>query len=85
MKVILALLVLFTLGCESRRVVVIKPDGTTVTYNRSSLFAESNSEGLSLARDGEDVVLEVGPTGSKTDLEALLEAIKIGATLSPVP
>ena len=73
-------------GCEARRVVVEKPDGTRVTYNRNTLFSESNSDGLSLVRDGEDVALEVGPTGSKTDLEALMEAIKIGTQLAvPAP
>lgn len=83
MKYWLSLILVFCTACESRRVFVERPDGTKVTYNRNSIFAESNSEGLSLAKDGEDVVLEVGPTGSKTELEALLEAIKIGTTLVP--
>jgi len=73
-------------GCESRRVVVERPDGTVVTYNRASMFAESNSDGLSFARDGEDVILEIGPTGSKTELEALLQAIELGAKYAaPAP
>lgn len=72
-------------GCESRTVKVERPDGTLVTYHRASIFAESNSDGLSMVRDGEDVALEVGPTGSKTDAELLLEAIKLGAGLGPVP
>jgi len=69
-------------ACESRRVVVVRPDGTSVTYNRTSMFADSNSDGLSLVRDGDDVALEVGPTGSSTDLETLMEAIKLGAGIA---
>lgn len=69
-------------GCESRRVIVVRPDGTSVTYNRTSMFADSNSDGLSLVRDGEDVALEVGPTGSTTDLETLMQAIKLGAGIA---
>ena len=58
-------------GCESRSATVIYPNGIVVEYQRASLFTESSTDGLSFVRDGDDIALEIKPTGSKTDAAQL--------------
>ena len=85
-SILLAGALILTLGCETRGVTVTRPDGTVVAYNRASLFSSSNSDGLNFSRDGEDVFLEIGPTGSETEFEALIKAIQFGAKIAvPAP
>ena len=78
--------VLCLAACQHTSVEVIYTDPPTVQYDRWALFTDFSTDGLSFVRDGDDIVLEIKPTGSKTDLETLLQAIQIGAGLAaPVP
>lgn len=72
-----ALLVLT--GCEARSFQATRPDGTVITYNRITAIGDSQSEGVSVSKDGEDLSVEVGATGSQAKVEllkAVLDAIK---------
>lgn len=74
----LAVLLLCT-GCESRTFTAERPDGTRITYNRVSIIGDSSSEGVSVSKQGEDLTVDVGATGSQAKVEligAMLEAIK---------
>lgn len=74
----LAALLLCT-GCESRTFTAERPDGTVITYHRATVFGDSASEGVTVSKDGDDLLVEVGSTGSKANLEAL--GTVIGAAL----
>jgi len=74
----LAVLLLCT-ACESRTFTATRPDGTVITYHRATIFGDSASEGVSVSKDGDDLLVEVGSTGSKANLEAL--GTVIGAAL----
>lgn len=65
------LLVLCLLGCESRNFTATRPDGTVIQYHRVSIMGDSSSEGVSVAKQGDDLTVDVGPTNSQARLEAL--------------
>ena len=76
----------FLAGCESRVFTATRPDGTRVTYSRITILGESSTEGVEVSKDGDDFVVQVGSTGSKTDAEALLRGIELGLKLAaPIP
>lgn len=76
-------------GCESRSFAVTRPDGTTIEYDRMTVFGDSNTEGVSVSRVGEDVNVEVGATGSTSNAEQMLGLIldlaRAGAAAGGVP
>ena len=78
--VILALAVLLLCtACEARKFVAVRPDGTTITYERISIIGDSSSEGVSVSKQGDDLTVDVGATGSQAKVEligAMLDAIK---------
>lgn len=59
-------------GCESRNFTASRPDGTVVSYHRISIMGDSTSEGVSVAKQGEDLTVDVGATGSQAKAEILL-------------
>lgn len=65
-------------GCETRTFTATRPDGTAIRYSRTTLLGESASEGVSVSKAGEDLTVDVGATGSKTDAEIAIEAFGIG-------
>lgn len=72
---LVALLVTCT-GCEARKFTATRPDVTFITYER---VGDSHSEGVSVSKQGEDLTVDVGATGSEAKVEvlqAVLEAIK---------
>ena len=71
---LLAMTALLMLGCESRTVVYQTPDGRSLKYSRVSIFGDSSSEGVSVSKDGDDLTVDVGATGSQSRTE-LLQAI----------
>jgi hypothetical protein len=78
--VALAVLVLMS-GCEGRTFVreeIIDGVPVRTSYSRWTLMGESSSEGVSVAKDGDDFTVDVGPTGSKTDAQIAIEAFGIG-------
>lgn len=71
--------IMFFSGCESRTVTYSTPDGRSLTYQRISIIGDSSSEGVSVSRDGDDLTVDVGATGSKARVEvlgAVVEALK---------
>lgn len=76
-------------GCESRSFTVTRPDGTTIDYDRVTMFGDSNTEGVSVSRVGDDVNVEVGATGSTSNAEQMLGLIldlaRAGAAAGGVP
>jgi|14BtaG_2_1085337.scaffolds.fasta_scaffold01724_5 hypothetical protein len=58
-------------ACESRNFTATRPDGTTITYRRVSIIGDSSSEGVSVSKQGEDLTVDVGATGSQAKIEAL--------------
>lgn len=73
--------ILALLGCESRNFEATRPDGTVVRYHRMTLFGESSSEGVSIAKAGDDLAVDVGPTGSETNVQAAIEAFGYGVSV----
>ncbi len=63
-------------GCESRHVALTRPDGFTADYKRVTIFGTSDTEGLTLSKDGESYTLEVKPTHSDTTAETLAGVIR---------
>ncbi len=72
------LLVPFLAGCESRSVEVVRGDGSYLTYNRVTFWGESNTDGIDVAKEGEDFAASVGPTGSKTLADIVAEGYGVG-------
>lgn len=76
--VLLALTVLILCtACESRTFTAQRPDGTVITYNRISVIGDSSSEGVSVSKQGDDLTVDVGPTGSQAKVEVLGEIVKM--------
>ena len=76
---VLAAAVVLIAGCEARKFTAVRPDGTVITYERATFIGDSQSEGVSVAKQGEDLTVDVGATGSQAKVEvlqAVLEAIK---------
>lgn len=72
-----ALVLACSAGCESRRFVATRPDGTVITYHRATILGDSASEGVTVAKDGDDLVVEVGATGSQAKIDALFAVLEI--------
>lgn len=68
---ILAAILMTCVGCESRTVTYSTPDGRSLKYNRVSILGDSSSEGVTIARQGEDLSVDVGATGSQAKTELL--------------
>jgi hypothetical protein len=76
---ILAALLVTCAGCEARKFTATRPDGTVITYERVTAIGDSQSEGVSVSKAGDDLTVDVGATGSEAKVEvlqAVLEAIK---------
>ena len=75
-KTLLAAAVAVTLaantGCEARKFTAVRPDGTTITYERITAIGDSSSEGVSVSKQGDDLTVDVGATGSEARAEVLL-------------
>lgn len=81
-----AILLLISTGCSVKSVNVTKPDGTQVSVNWSSLLRDDAAEGLSYGRVDDEILLELGQLGSKTDWAAIQKMAEVmGAVTSPVP
>lgn len=80
MMVLFAILCVAALtACEARKFTATRPDGTVITYERVTMIGDSTSEGVSVSKDGDDLTVDVGATGSEAKVEvlqAVLEAIK---------
>jgi hypothetical protein len=63
-------------GCESRNFSATRTDGTVITYHRVSIFGDSSSEGVSIAKDGGDLSVEVGATGSQANISQVIELLQ---------
>jgi len=64
-------------GCESRTFTAERPDGTIITYNRVSIVGDSSSEGVSVSKQGDDLTVDVGATGSQAKVEVLGEIVEL--------
>lgn len=74
-----ALILVALTGCEARKFTATRPDGTVITYERVTAIGDSQSEGVSVSKDGDDLTVDVGATGSQAKAEVLLgvlEALK---------
>lgn len=77
-----AALLLCCVGCEARKVTLHRTDGTVLTYERATFFGDSHSEGVSVSKQGEDLTVDVGATGSEAKLEAIGHLLGIAAQLA---
>jgi len=77
MRIALTLAALLLSGCETRRLTVVRPDGSVATYTRTTLWGDSSTEDVSVSKDGDDFTLDVGSSGSST-AEFFLEGYGLG-------
>lgn len=69
-------------GCEARTFTASRPDGTVITYQRATFMGDSHSEGVSVSKQGEDLTVDVGATGSEARLEAVSKLLDIAADIA---